>query len=380
MRKRIMFVVPKLTGGGAEKTVANLSKSLNHDKYDISIVVMQDTEKKYDYAGELIVLKSKRKSGLLKIIYTLSLVRELKKIKKERKIDIAISFLTYADIINILSRTSEKTIISIRNMDSMLLGNKVLFNIEKYCCKKADLIVAISKKVQDDVFVNFGVNKNKTITIYNPCVISKSEENFVTDDDFIVCVGRLTYQKGQWHIIKAFSEIEKVFPNLKLYILGEGEYKDKLFDLVSLLQLEGKVIFSGFVDRPLDYVRNSKAFVFPSMYEGLGNSLLEAISCGTPIVSSDCDAGPREILAPDTDYRYRIKDNIEFAQYGVLVPVDNSHELSSCYLTNNEKLMAKAVIELLKNNDLQQKYKLLSKKRANDFSKKIICEEWEKIL
>ena len=75
------------------------------------------------------------------------------------------------------------------------------------------------------------------------------------------------------------------------------------------LNLENNIKLVGFVNNPYDYMKKSDIFVFPSLYEGLGNSILEALACGLPIISSDCECGPREILSPKTDYHIKVIDN-----------------------------------------------------------------------
>lgn len=385
MKKNVMFIVPKLIGGGAEKTVANLSLFLNQEKYNIYIVIFRDTKTKYEFSGELIKLSDRENNTIMgKILYTFKLVRELKKIKKDKHIDCAISFLTYADILNSLSKGNELNMCSIRNMDSILLNNFLLFNMTKYACKKADYIISISNKVKDDLQSRFKIDKNKIQTIYNPSIITKFGDNkikFEIFDDFIVTMGRLNNQKGQWHLIRAFSEVHKKIPTLKLLILGDGELKPYLEKLIVDFSLSESVKLCGFVDNPYDYVRSAKAFVFPSLYEGLGNSILESLACGTPVISTDCDAGPREILAPDTDYRNKNKDIVELAKYGILTPCfdgikyDASHALSK-----EEKLFAEAIIKLITNCDLLESYKCKSIICSQKYDIQNIVNQWEMLI
>ena len=119
MQKKILFITPSLCGGGAEKTIANLSLALA-SKYDVSIAVFNDTEIKYSYSGKLIALgKSKRKNKFEKMLFAMSAIFKIRKIKKEQQIDYSISFLATADLINILaSNKNTKNIVSIRNTDS----------------------------------------------------------------------------------------------------------------------------------------------------------------------------------------------------------------------------------------------------------------------
>jgi len=104
------------------------------------------------------------------------------------------------------------------------------------------------------------------------------------------------------------------------------------------------------------------------------------MACGLPIISSDCPCGPREILAPHTNINYQTKD-IEYAEYGILTPVDDEKLYSAnAPLTFEEKILSQAILALLKNKNLQDKYKQKSLERARDFDVKKIIKQWEKII
>ena len=181
-------------------------------------------------------------------------------------------------------------------------------------------------------------------------------------------MGRLTYQKAQWHIIKAFSKLTLKYPQLKLAILGEGELRSQLELLVKNLKISDKVLFLGYQKRPHLIIKNAEFFVFSSVVEGLGSVLLEALACGKAIISTDCDAGPREILAPSTDIEKKTS-SIEHGDYGVLVPVDLNNEFSpsNIQLTEKEMIMSSAIDELMRDLDLRGDYERKSAIRVEDF-------------
>ena len=388
MKEKVLFVVPSLCGGGAEKTIANLSLVLSK-KYDLSIVVFNDTETKYSYAGELIALgKSKNKNKLEKVLFTLTAVSKIKKIKKERQIDYSISFLATADLINILSAYRHtKNIVSIRNTDSFNHKGNINYLFTKFACRKADHIVSISEQVKKDIVSRFKINKNKITTIYNPAIRTDfGNSKMMFDEEFFknpvfVNIGRLTKQKGQWHLIKAFSSVVKQYSNAKLLILGEGKLKDELKALIKHYKLEKSVYLLGFVENPYDYLSKSRCFVFSSLYEGLGNSILEAMTCSIPIISTDCISGPREILAPNTDWEKKTTENVDYAKYGILVPgFKNVLDTNNYTIIPEEEKMAEAIKEVISNNELCKNYRKLSKKRSEDFNIDKIAAEWEEVM
>ena len=95
-------------------------------------------------------------------------------------------------------------------------------------------------------------------------------------------MGRLTRPKGQWHLIRALSYVKKEIEDVKLLILGQGELKGYLKELVDKLDLRNNVEFLGYQRNPFKYIASSDLFVFSSLYEGFGNVLVEAMACGVP--------------------------------------------------------------------------------------------------
>lgn len=388
MKKNILFIVPTLCGGGAEKTVANLSLKLEK-KYNVRIALFKDTPVKYSFGGEVIFLGKGNNVGLLKkIIFFMKAVMELRMIKKMYKIDYSISFLTPADFMNVLSkRRGCSTIVSIRNTDSILMSSRIMKLMTKYSCRHADRIVSISKQVKDDLINNFGIAPKKIRTIYNPSMLVRFGDKKEKIDSRIfgsftfINTGRLVDQKGQWHLIRSFSRLAAKYDKVKLIILGQGPNREYLEQLINAYGLADNVSLLGFVSNPYDYMINSDCFVFSSLYEGLGNALLEAIACGLPIISTDCVSGPREILDPKSDYKIKTKKKFDCGEYGILCPVfDGRKRGATEELTDEEYAFADAMEYIVKNPKKKLFYKSQSLKRSKDFSIDCIANSWEKIL
>lgn len=394
MKKRIAIIIPTLSGGGAERVAANLSLYLPNDKYDKYLIVYDGSKTDYSFEGKLLNLESRAISNpISKIFNNIKRIIKIKKIKKDYKIDTTISFLSAPNMVNILTKSNDKVIVSIRNYVSDSSKNtyeKIGLRLIPLLYNKADSIVCVSNLIKDDMLKNYKIPNSKLVTIYNSYDYEKiislakdsdiEESSDVFEHPTIITVGSLTFQKGQWHLIRAFSKILCEIPNAKLIILGKGELQNYLSDLVKNLNIEESVRFLGYQSNPFKYIYRSSLYVFPSLFEGFPNALCEAMVCGKPIISSDCKSGPREILAPDTNINTQISE-IEYCEYGILTPVCDgqmySHEEK---LTKEELLLYKSMLNLLRNPDLMKAYGLKSNERVQSFSVDRIIREWENIL
>ena len=258
---------------------------------------------------------------------------------------------------------------------------KILYN-------KADLVIAVSNLVKNDLISSFRIKDDKIKVIYNPYDLEKirklaSEEIEIEYQEIfkfptIITVGRLSKQKGQWHLIRAFKKVKEVLSDVKLVILGQGELEDYLKKLAIDLGLEKDVHFLGFQKNPFKYINRSTIYVFPSLYEGFPNALCEAMACGIPVISADCKSGPREILAPETDITRETKE-IEYGTYGILVPVcDGQMYGYNDNITKEEEILSGSIVELLENQALLKQYSIKVLNRVKDFEQEIIIKLWEK--
>ena len=285
------------------------------------------------------------------------------------------------------------------------ITRKILFFVYKLVFKifynKADYIVAVSKDVALDAVRSFGMNSEKVVVIYNPYPIENIEElakedlrewESVFEGSVIITAGRLTKQKGQWYLLRVFKHLKETHRDLKLVILGEGELKEYLVKLSKELGLrtfvwdrdklseDFDVYFLGFQKNPFKFIARAKLFVFPSLWEGFPNALVEAMACGVPVVSSDCRSGPREILAPNTDVEYQT-NKPEFAEYGVLMPTfEVKYKGAEEPLDEKEKMWVETIDRLLEDEGLRKHYSEKAKRRAEDFRIEKIIEEWKEVL
>ena len=306
-----MFFTHHLWGGGAEKTVCNLSNYINEHYDDITsyVCVVYDEPKIRDSVKNVILLNNKSHNDTPKIIKPFIIykqIKELKRIKKEKNIHTCISFLPGADLINVSSGIGEKQIVSVRNVESYFLTNPLKKIYDKYSYHRCDLIVAVTNTVKKDLIENFGVKKEKIVTIYNAINSMPKEEkcingfdDFVKDKFVFINVARLAPEKDQETLLKAYAIIYKKYPNTGLVIVGSGKEEYNLVKLSEKLNIKENVLFTGKQHNPYDYMRKSDVFVLSSKIEGMPNTLLEAMQCGLPCITTN--AAGAEILNPYID-------------------------------------------------------------------------------
>ena len=381
-KKRIAIIIQMLRGGGAERTAANMSIDLS-PYYEVHLIVFDANNTSYNQSGIVHDLQLPASKVFWKKCITLyHRIKAVKAIKQKYNISCTVSLMEGANLVNVLSRKNDKIIISERNLISFFIKGGIHKLLIKYIHRKADKVVALSNLVRDDLIKNFGCSEDKIVTIYNSVDISKfsiyNKKHILSP--YIVTMGRLTYQKAQWHIIRAFRAIINKYPKLKLVIIGDGELKNELELLVDNLGLANKVVFTGYIDNPHSIIKNAELFVFSSIVEGLGSVILEALACNKTVISTDCDAGPREILAPSSNINKKT-DTIEYAEYGVLIPTENDKfEPNITELSKSEMLLAEAISTLLDNDSLRKTYEEKTRKRILDFSPERIAEQWVNLI
>ncbi|BAS59102.1 group 1 glycosyl transferase [Leptolyngbya boryana NIES-2135] len=191
----------------------------------------------------------------------------------------------------------------------------------------ADGIVAVSQGVADDLAEITRLNRDRIQVVYNPIVLPElftQAQEPVTHPWFkpdqppvVLAVGRLYPQKDFSTLIHAFAQVRRIRP-ARLVILGDGPERERLTTLVEELGLTEDVALLGFVQNPYAYMAKAAVFVLSSAWEGLGNVLVEALAVGTPVVSTNCESGPAEILAQ--------------GKYGVLTPVGDDSAIASAII------------------------------------------------
>ncbi|MFW6009254.1 MAG: glycosyltransferase, partial [archaeon] len=196
------------------------------------------------------------------------------------------------------------------------------------------------------------------------------EKKLFHSNRILINVGGLKYIKNQLLLLRVFNKLKNKYKDLKdvkLVIIGEGNLRGQLEKYIQENNLKKEVYLFGFKENPFKYIAKADLFVLSSRFEGFGRVLIEAMVCNTPIVSTNCNAGPSELLDDKLLSETKIKD-YKKGKWGILVN------------EKNEDAFVEAIYKLLNNKKLQEKYTEKAQKRANDFNLKRNADEWEKIL
>jgi glycosyltransferase involved in cell wall biosynthesis len=226
----------------------------------------------------------------------------LKKIKKK----ISLVYYAHGDSITIQGLNTRSFLDKIKYSLSLIL--------EKIFLTKADLIVAVSLDTKSRILSRINVNPNRFSVIYNNVLLSNPRPvplmgHLKRDNKFIIgFVGYLDTLKGVKTLLYAFSLLNEEKNNMVLVFVGDGPMKKNLEDFVELKNLGGKVIFTGWVRNPLDYMQYFDVLVLPSLYEGCPSVILEAFSLGIPVLGSKAGGIPEllnyeELLFQPLNYR-----------------------------------------------------------------------------
>lgn len=304
-RRRVLFVIPSLTGGGAERVFSILLSRLDRAEFELHLAVLQ------------------AKGAFLQDIP-----------KDIALHDLSVSRVRYAlrRLVNLIWRVRPQTVLStIGPLNLLLLLAKPLLPrstriivreaaivsavlvaetghpwfwgfLYRHIYRKADAVVCLSDSMVEDLAAHFSVPPEKLVRIYNrvdvervQAAASSGNNPYPGPGPHLLAAGRLTRQKGFDVLLDALPAVLACFPDARLTLLGEGPLAAELMAQAHRLGIADAVHFLGFQDNPWRFLKHADLFVFPSRYEGAPNILLEALALGTPVVASDCPGAIREV-------------------------------------------------------------------------------------
>jgi glycosyltransferase involved in cell wall biosynthesis len=297
--KKIAIVISELVkGGGAEKVAADLADAFSKFGYDVSVITffgLKAGEVRHEVEARFISLPIPERAGGFFVQLALLLRRAwlFHKLFKQEQFDHIFSFLEASNMPCVL--VSRKSVLSIHLDPGVMTRNEwIAF---RWLYPRAKGVIAVSRQMQK--LLETQAHLKNVHCIYNPIntilIKQKSKDSIEIDSPFILAVGRLEQQKRFDLLIDAFSQTQAK-SSLKLVIVGTGSLHALLVQQIVTLGMEGRIILVGFDSNPYKYMAKAEFLVMSSDTEGYPLVLIEALSLGCPIVSTDCPTGPREII------------------------------------------------------------------------------------
>lgn len=322
---KLLFVIPSLGSGGAERVASTLINEWAVKKnITIDIIVLNEGDDFYLLNPNVNVHKLNYKGGqraIRKLISLFILLFKLHFVINKINPSVILSFIREANIFTLLATllTKNKVVISERDSPSAHVswGYNILRKITYPWAKSL-----IAQTTDYKNYISTIVDKSNIVVIPNP--IREIIFNEIPREKIILNVGRLIHEKGQLLLLQAFSKI-KDNNDWKLVILGGGVLKDVLLQEAEKLNIRDRVHLMGVSDNVDDWLNRASIFAFSSISEGFPNALLEAMVAGVPCVSFNCISGPKDIIVNGKN--------------GYLVEVGNIDEFAKKinFLINNEQ-------------------------------------------
>ena len=350
---KIIYLLASLGSGGAERVVSLLANRMCEDGHNIQIVCLKYNDVYYTLHDKIkVVAATEHASNRIMELFWLR-----KYIQKEKP-DVVIPFTEGVYCFTILALLGTRIpIIASERLDpaAMSLPRKFL---KRLLLPYADWLVVQTESIK--AYFPKSIQK-KTSVIYNPVndevfhQIENGElkiENLVRQNR-IISVARLYPQKNQKMMIEAFAQIADEFPDWQLVIFGEGPLRSSLELLVKSLQLDGRVLLPGRTEHVVEELRKSKIFCLSSDYEGMSNSMIEAICVGLPIVTTNV-SGVKEL----------VDDNIN----GFVVECGNVDRMCS------------ALSSLMGNESLMNCFAQISFERRRLFQMDVVNNKWNSLI
>jgi glycosyltransferase involved in cell wall biosynthesis len=335
-RGPIAFYLPTLTGGGAERVIVNLARGIHERGLPVDLVVARTEGELVDQVPDGVRLVD---LGGRRVLRSLGALAGYLRRERPRAL---IASMSHANVVAIwagrLAGQGTRVIATVHNTmsqstpDQGRLAATLWPRLLRTFYPWADAVVAVSRGAADDLARSVGVPRERVHVVYNPVITpatwaqaQRAPEHpwFVPGGPPVVLgVGRLTRQKDFATLLRAFADVRRC-RTARLLILGEGEERSRLETLAAELGISDDVSLPGFRDDAVSCMAGSALFVLSSAWEGLPTVLIEALATGTPVVSTDCPSGPREIL--------------QEGRLGALVPVGDASALAAAMLASLER-------------------------------------------
>lgn len=346
MKDKIVFVIPDMPGGGTERVVALLANEYVRRGMAVAVLLFAGHQTSYPLEDEVEVVSLGEPSGG-RILERISRIRRMRQYYVRNMGCRIWAFSVMGAVFSAVSvsghRKDYQFLVSERN-DPDRYEHPWIRNLF-YCT--ADRIVC---QTQDAVESFPSIIRRKALVIPNPVEVGEVESWPGEREKRIVAVGRLEPQKNHRLLLRAFARFNRQYPGYTLELYGKGSLEEELRALAENLRIDRCVIFKGFSGKVREDIRKASMYVLSSDYEGISNSMLEALALGIPVIATDCPCGGS---------RTYIRDSIN----GILVPVGNEEALAHAM----ERLAGNPQLGISLGMEAQKLKEQLSVARIADF-------------
>lgn len=306
--RRVLFVTQSMGGGGAERAVATLLRFLDRSRFVPSLALLSVSG---PYLAELPADVVVHDLGERSAYGWLGPIRRLRHLINADAPSVVVSVLRHPNVVSLVASRSSTRRPPVVVVEQSAMSRGIAASrggvfkkeLHRWLYPTASAIVAVSHGVKGDLIEQIGATAERAVVIPNPCdreqIVRLAGEEPDQPVEWslptIIAVGRLDAVKGFDLLVAAFAKV-KATPRCQLLILGEGSLRADLLSRAQRLGIGDRVRFLGFRANPFAYMARARAFALSSAAEAFANVLVEAMTCGTPVVSTDCPYGPREIL------------------------------------------------------------------------------------
>ena len=356
-KKRTLFVIYSIYGGGAERQMQYILKYIDRTKFEPHLFVFRLFGGESKLVPRDVPLYGIREGLVPRTFFAIfSLLKLLEKIKPDR----IVSFMYPANLVTLFV--------------GWLLGKKVIVGerthlsahfkecsfsflwrpLVKFFYAKAGKITAVSGEVKSDLVRNFGLAPEKIEVIRSGADIlwirKKMLEKEAGPSGFVFTCGNLRSEKNHVFLLEAMAQLQ----GIPLVIAGGGREKERRFLEKKAKELDVNLTLAGFKENPYPLFRKAKVFVLTSRYEGFPNVVLEAMACGVPIAAVDCPGGIREIITP--------------GETGVLVP------------PGDKDALAAAIKKIVNDDAFSRRLAENAEERIREFDIRTTVKKYEEVI
>lgn len=372
------MLINSLAEGGAEKVVATLLPEFQQQGQDVPLICLVRNDVHKIEGAQITYLSSQTGSseGFIKKFVSLFLFAyKLKKYIKANHICLVQSHIYRANYVNVLAKLmaaghqAQLVNHGIPEQYRMSgIAGAVNQRLIRWLYPRADEVICPSLGMMNSL-QQMGVAREKLKHLPNPVdeaeirklgslAVSNDSFKFEPDRKYFIAIGRLEPVKSTQDIIAAFAQIAGTYLRLELIILGSGSQENQLTKLARNLGIAERVHLLGRVENPYQYLSRCEVFINASETEGFSLVIVEALTLGIPVISTDCAGGPRDILAPGESFTQISRaGDVRQVEYGIFV---HPHDVMG---------LAKAMTILLVDEHLRQQYASKGKQHSQGYDK-----------